>query len=89
MLTMLNIKKLSFQCIELQGKRVRTFFLCAFSNILKTCSIWLSGSTKPQKDLKKRLSDPVSFGSKGTTSSNQSGSNASASEAKAARRAIN
>jgi DNA modification methylase len=45
--------------LELRGKRVRTFFLCAFSNILKTCSIWLSGSTKPQKDLKKRLSDPV------------------------------
>ncbi len=37
----------------------RTFFLCAFSNVLRRCSIWLSGSTKPQKDLGKKLSDPV------------------------------
>ena len=38
---------------------LRTFFLCGFSNILKRCSIWLSGSTKPQKDLSKMLGDPV------------------------------
>lgn len=46
--------------IELRGEGFRTFFLCAFSNILRSCSIWLSGSTKPQKDLTKVLSDPVS-----------------------------
>ncbi len=38
---------------------VCTFFLCGFSNILRRCSIWLSGSTKPQKDLDKMLGDPV------------------------------
>lgn len=38
---------------------LRIFFLCGFSNILKRCSIWLSGSTKPQKDLDKVLGDPV------------------------------
>jgi DNA modification methylase len=38
---------------------IRTFFLCAFSNILRRCSIWLSGSTKPQKDLQKKLGDPT------------------------------
>ncbi len=38
---------------------VRTFFLCGFSNILKRCSIWLSGSTKAQKDPDKVLGDPV------------------------------
>ncbi len=38
---------------------VRTFFLCGFSNILKRCSIWLSGSTKAQKDIGKALGDPV------------------------------
>jgi DNA modification methylase len=43
----------------LQNPTIRTFFLCAFSNILRSCSIWLSGSTKPQKDLTKILSDPV------------------------------
>lgn len=37
----------------------RVFLLCAFSNILKRCSIWLSGSTKAQKDLKKVLADPI------------------------------
>ena len=37
----------------------RIFFLCGFSNILKRCSIWLSGSTKAQKDASKVLADPV------------------------------
>jgi len=37
----------------------RTFFLCGFSNILKRCSIWLSGSTKAQKDVCKVLGNPV------------------------------
>lgn len=38
---------------------VRTFFHCGFSNILKRCSIWLSGSTKAQKDPGKVLGDPI------------------------------
>jgi len=38
---------------------VRMFFLCGFSNILRRCSIWLSGSTKAQKDVSKMLGDPV------------------------------
>jgi len=44
---------------RLRNPDVRTFLLCAFSNILRGCSIWISGSTKPQKDLDKILSDPV------------------------------
>lgn len=44
---------------RLRNSAIRSFFLCAFSNILRGCSIWLSGSTKPQKDLTKILSDPV------------------------------
>ncbi|MCI0665862.1 MAG: site-specific DNA-methyltransferase [Acidobacteria bacterium] len=44
---------------EIPDRTVHTFFLCAFSNILRGCSIWLSGSTKPQKDLDKFLADPV------------------------------
>ncbi len=43
----------------LSDEDVRTFFLCGFSNILKRCSIWLSGSTKAQKDPDKALGDPV------------------------------
>lgn len=33
---------------------IRNFFLVAFSHILKNCSRWLQGSTKPNRDLKKR-----------------------------------
>lgn len=37
---------------------IRDFFLVAFSHILKNCSIWLQGSTKPTRDLKKNSSNP-------------------------------
>lgn len=37
---------------------VRDYFLVAFSNILKNCSIWLQGSTKPTRDLSKIPADP-------------------------------
>jgi len=37
----------------------RDFLLVAFSNILKNCSIWLQGSTKPTRDLKKNPSRPL------------------------------
>lgn len=43
----------------LSDETARTFFLCGFSNILKRCSIWLSGSTKAQKDPDKVMGDPV------------------------------
>jgi len=45
--------------LTLPDEPCRTLFLCGFSNILKRCSIWLSGSTKVQKDLDKLLVDPV------------------------------
>lgn len=41
-----------------EDKIIRDFFLVAFSHILKNCSIWLQGSTKPTRDLKKNLSKP-------------------------------
>ena len=47
------------QVCTLPDDKLRTFFLCAFSNILRSCSIWLSGSTKPQKDIRKTLGNPV------------------------------
>jgi hypothetical protein len=37
---------------------IRDFFLVAFSHILKSCSIWLQGSTKPTRDLNKIPSKP-------------------------------
>ncbi len=38
----------------------RKFFLCAFSNILKSCSRWLTKSIKPQIDSKKQPKDVLS-----------------------------
>ncbi len=38
---------------------IRDFFLVAFSHILKTCSIWLQGSTKPTRDLSKPPVKPI------------------------------
>ncbi|MDD5693591.1 MAG: DNA methyltransferase [Patescibacteria group bacterium] len=37
---------------------IRNFFLVAFSHILKNCSIWLQGSTKPTRDLNKIPNKP-------------------------------
>jgi DNA modification methylase len=53
------LERLLHVLTRLRNPVLRTFFLCAFSNALRGCSIWLSGSTKPQKDLEKVLSDPV------------------------------
>ncbi len=41
-----------------EDKTIRDFFLIAFSHILKNCSIWLQGSTKPTRDLKKKPIKP-------------------------------
>ncbi len=41
-----------------EDELIRDFFLVAFSHILKNCSIWLQGSTKPTRDLKKKTSRP-------------------------------
>ncbi len=38
----------------------RKFFLCAFSNILKSCSRWLTKSIKPQIDPRKQPKDVLS-----------------------------
>ena len=41
-----------------EDKNIRDFYLVAFSHILKNCSIWLQGSTKPTRDLKKNPANP-------------------------------
>jgi len=43
---------------EEDDRIIRDFFLVAFSHILKNCSMWLQGSTKPTKDFKKRPTNP-------------------------------
>jgi len=41
-----------------KDETIRDFFLVAFSHILKNCSLWLSGSTKPTRDLEKKPANP-------------------------------
>ena len=41
-----------------EDETIRNFFLIAFSHILKNCSIWLQGSTKPTRDLEKKQVKP-------------------------------
>lgn len=43
---------------EEKDEKIRDFFLVAFSYILKNCSIWLQGSTKPTRDFKKHPTKP-------------------------------
>lgn len=38
--------------------KIKDFLLVAFSNVLKNCSIWLQGSTKPTRDFKKIPNKP-------------------------------
>lgn len=43
---------------DLETQDIRDFYYCAFSNILKNCSIWLQKSNKPTRDMNKKPSDP-------------------------------
>src|SRR6266536_3615123 len=53
------LESILYEILLIGYEPFRIFFLCGFSNILRRFSIWLSGSTKPQKDLTKYLSDPA------------------------------
>ncbi len=44
---------------EVEDENIRNFFVIAFSQILKNCSIWLQRSTKPTRDFKKKPSKPL------------------------------
>ena len=55
-------RKLAFifaEISKLKDQDIRDFFYCAFSNILKNCSIWLQKSNKPTRDMNKKPSDPI------------------------------
>ena len=43
---------------EEDNEAIRDFLLVAFSHILKNCSIWLQGSSKPTRDFKKKPAKP-------------------------------
>jgi DNA modification methylase len=53
------LESILYEILAISDESIRIFFLCGFSNILRRSSIWLSGSTKPQKDLQKFLGDPA------------------------------
>jgi len=55
-------RKLAFilaEIVKIKDQNVQDFFFCAFSNILKNCSIWLQKSNKPTRDFEKKPSDPI------------------------------
>lgn len=55
-----NKLQVIYSCIlKERESRVRNFYLCCFSNILKNCSIWYAKSIKPMRDEKKRLEKPL------------------------------
>jgi len=43
---------------EEEDQNIKNFCLVAFSHILKNCSMWLQGSTKPTRDLNKKPAKP-------------------------------
>lgn len=40
--------------MEIENENIKNFFLVAFAQILKTCSIWLQKSIKQTRDLRKK-----------------------------------
>ncbi|WP_027002387.1 DNA methyltransferase [Hugenholtzia roseola] len=49
-----NLAILLYRILEIEDESIKNFFLVAFAQILKTCSIWLQKSIKPTRDLKKK-----------------------------------
>lgn len=48
-----------YKIINLNNKDIRDFFLVAFAQSLKSCSIWLQKSVKPTRDLHKKEVNPL------------------------------
>lgn len=45
--------------LEIQDEAIKNFFLVAFAQILKSCSIWLQKSVKPTRDQNKKIYEPL------------------------------
>jgi len=43
---------------KVRDTKIKLFYFCCFSNILKNCSIWYSKSIKPMRDLNKNIPNP-------------------------------
>jgi DNA modification methylase len=47
--------------LEIKNSDIRNFFLVAFAQILKSCSIWLQKSIKPTRDPSKKIYEPLTL----------------------------
>lgn len=47
--------------LEVKNNDIRNFFLIAFAQILKSCSIWLQKSVKPTRDQNKKIFEPLTL----------------------------
>lgn len=47
--------------LEIKNNDIKDFFLIAFAQILKSCSIWLQKSVKPTRDPKKKIYEPLTL----------------------------
>jgi len=54
-----GLQRIYSSILQERDTRVRRFYLCCFSNILKNCSIWYSRSVKPMRDPYKKLEKPL------------------------------
>ncbi|HTR29178.1 MAG TPA: DNA methyltransferase [Puia sp.] len=55
-----KIAFLYHRILKIEDTKIKTFYLCALSNVLKNCSRWLQDSTKPQIDPNKKIAEPFS-----------------------------
>lgn len=56
--TIQELDKIYFAITKLKNYKIRRFFFCAFSHILKNCSFWLMKSIKPTVDQDKLIPSP-------------------------------
>lgn len=47
--------------LEIKNNDIKDFFLVAFAQILKSCSIWLQKSVKPTRDPNKKIYEPLTL----------------------------
>lgn len=47
--------------LDVEDEDVKNFFLVAFAQILKSCSIWLQKSVKPTRDQSKKVYEPLTL----------------------------
>jgi len=57
--TIKELDKIYFTIKQIKNYKIKRFFLCTFSHILKNCSYWLMKSIKPTVDPNKFIPDPL------------------------------